>query len=192
MLIRGFLTFFLVVAAINCPVSFGAATERPAAVESYKIQPGDILEISVWNEKSLQQDVLVRPDSGISFPLIGGINTQSRTIDDIQKELTQRLQKFIPDPSVSVGLKQLNGNKVYVLGKVNRPGEFLLSQDTDVVQALAKAGGMATFADANAIKILRRNSNKQVAIDFRYGDIERGKSLEQNILLQPGDVVVVP
>lgn len=169
-----------------------AAENLPRVDTAYKVQAGDILDISVWNEKNLQQEVLVRPDGGFSFPLVGSLSSQNKTVEALQKEISQKLQKYIPDPSVSVALKQINGNKIYVLGKVNRPGEFLLAQDTDVMQALAKAGGMSTFADVNSIKILRRADGKQVTYDFRYGDIEKGKALEQNIQLLSGDVVVVP
>jgi len=89
-------------------------------------------------------------------------------------------------------VNQILGNKIYVIGKVNKPGEFVITRQTDVVQALSMAGGMSTFAEANEVKVLRRVDGKQVIFPFRYGDVEDGKGLEQNIILQSGDVLIVP
>ncbi|MFA7387178.1 MAG: SLBB domain-containing protein, partial [Thiohalobacteraceae bacterium] len=107
-------------------------------------------------------------------------------------EIAGQLKRYIPDPSVTVAIMQLSGNKVYVIGKVNRPGEFVATRQVDVVQALSMAGGMTPYAAVNKIHILRRTGNKQSAIPFAYGDIEKGQDLEQNVLLRAGDVVVVP
>jgi polysaccharide export outer membrane protein len=159
---------------------------------TYKIQPGDVLEISVWKEESLLKQVLVRPDGGISFPLVGNVIAAGKSVDELQGLITERLSKYIPDPVVTVSTAQLNGNKVYVIGKVPRPGEFIANRYMDVVQALSMAGGMTAYAAANKIKVLRRENGVMTAIPFRYGDIEKGENLEQNIILQSGDVVVVP
>ena len=159
---------------------------------TYKVQPGDIISISVWKEEDLQREVLIRPDSGISFPLIGEINSKGKSIAKIKEEIAAKLEKFIPQPDVSVSIRQINGNKIYVIGKVNRPGEFPLSKPLDVMQALSLAGGTATFAELDEIIILRRENGTQHAIPFNYPEVERGKKLEQNIILQSGDVVVVP
>jgi polysaccharide export outer membrane protein len=160
--------------------------------DSYKIQPGDVLEVSVWKEESLLRQVLVRPDGGLSFPLVGDVQAAGKSVAELQTLMTERLTKYIPDPVVTVSTQQLNGNKVYVIGKVSRPGEFVANQYMDVVQALSVAGGMTPYASANKIKVLRRENGKLTAIPFRYGDIEKGEDLEQNIILQSGDVVLVP
>ena len=102
------------------------------------------------------------------------------------------MSRLIPDLVVSVSALQINGNKVYVIGQVNRPGEIIANPSIDVVQALAIAGGGTPFADMNSIRVLRRASTGQKSFVFRYRDIEKGKSLEQNIVLQAGDVVIVP
>lgn len=162
------------------------------AEDTYKIQPGDVLEVSVWKEESLLKEVLVRPDGGISFPLVGNIEAAGKSVEDLQVLITERLTKYIPDPVVTVSTRQLNGNKVYVIGKVARPGEFIANRYMDVVQALSVAGGMTPYAADNKIKVLRRKNGKLEAIPFRYGDIEKGEDLEQNIMLQSGDVVLVP
>ncbi|MCP4128311.1 MAG: polysaccharide export protein [Gammaproteobacteria bacterium] len=158
----------------------------------YSLQPGDILEISVWKEPDLQREVLVRPDGGISFPLVGNIRAKNNSVQGVNKKLTSRLAKYIPDPVVTVSLKQMLGNRVYVVGKVLKPGEFLVNRNIDVMQALSMAGGLNPFAAGNEIKILRRVNGVQKSIPFRYDGVVDGKDLAQNIVLKPGDVVVVP
>ncbi len=162
------------------------------AADSYSLQPGDILEISVWKEPDLQREVLVRPDGGISFPLVGNIKAKNSSVQDLNKEITARLQKYIPDPVVTVSLKQMLGNRVYVVGKVLKPGEFMINRNVDVMQALSMAGGLNPFAAGDDIKILRRVNGVQKSIPFRYESVADGKDLSQNIVLKPGDVVVVP
>lgn len=161
-------------------------------VEAYLIEPGDVLEISVWREEDLKKAVIVRPDGGLSFPLVGNIQASGKSVEQLQAEVAKKLEKYIPEPAVTVAVQQLNGNKVYVIGKVNRPGEFAVTRNIDVVQALSMAGGMTPYAAANKIRILRRDGGKQTAIPFAYGDIEKGEDLEQNIVLKAGDVVIVP
>jgi len=163
-----------------------------AAGEPYAIQPGDLLEISVWKEPDLVREVLVRPDGGLSFPLAGDVAGAGRTVEALRAEISERLARFIPDPVVTVAVKRIQGNAVYVIGKVNNPGQFILGRGVDVMQALSMAGGMTTFASANSIKILRRTASGQVAIPFRYEDVVQGRDLEQNVILEVGDVVVVP
>ncbi len=158
----------------------------------YLLQPGDILEISVWKEPDLQREVLVQPDGAISFPLVGSITVKDRTIQDVNKALAARLEKFIPDPVVTVNLKQMLGNRIYVVGKVLKPGEFPTNRNVDVMQALGMAGGLNPFADGDEILILRRINGVQKSIPFNYDTVVEGKDLTQNILLEPGDVVVVP
>ena len=161
-------------------------------VNGYTVEPGDFLRVSVWKEADLQQELLVRPDGGISFPLAGDIMAAGRTVIEIRDVLVERIEDYIPEPEVTVQVLQIQGNAVYVLGKVNRPGAFVMTKQLDVTQALALAGGLATFADAGNISILRRDGGAQQSISFNYKDVEYGRSLDQNILLHPGDVVVVP
>ena len=138
------------------------------------------------------KSVLVRPDGGLSYPLVGDIKAEGLSVSDLAGLVTEKLGKFIPDPSVTVTVQNLTGNKVYVIGKVNRPGEFQANRIMDVVQALSVAGGMTPYAASNRIKVLRRENGELSAIPFRYGDIEKGENLEQNIVLQSGDIVLVP
>jgi polysaccharide export outer membrane protein len=129
----------------------------------------------------------------MSFPLVGDVRASGRTVEQVREQVNERLSKFIPDPAVTIAVKQIGGNRVYVIGKVNRPGEFTFSRPLDVMQALSMAGGATSFASLDDIQILRRDDNgKQSARRFRYSDVERGRSLDQNILLKSGDTVVVP
>lgn len=168
------------------------AQDAQLTMVGYKVLPGDVLQISVWKEEDLQSEVLVRPDGAFSFPLAGEISTSNRTVLELQQEVTNRLSRYISDPVVTVSVQQVLGNKIYVIGQVTRPGDFVVNPQVDVIQALSMAGGTTPFAALNDIKILRRTGNQQRAISFRYNDVVRGKDLEQNIILQSGDVVVVP
>jgi polysaccharide export outer membrane protein len=158
----------------------------------YEVQPGDLLHVSVWKETDLDQDVLVRPDGGFSFPLAGDVRAAGKTVEELRTELTERLARFIPDLFVTVAVREINGNKIYVIGQVNRPGEFVVNPRVDVMQALSLAGGTTTFANVNGIFVLRRELDRQRTLPFDFSDVANGKRLEQNVLLQSGDVVVVP
>jgi len=183
----------LVALVVPGPVAqAGENTTVDIATYIYQLQPGDALQISVWKEDDLSGSVIVRPDGRINFPLVGEAQAAGSSVEDLRLLIAEKLKKYIPDPVVSVSIRQLSGNVVYVIGKVNRPGPFPIVRNVDVMQALSMAGGTATYASVNNIKILRRENNKLRAIPFEYGDVEKGKHLEQNIVLQAGDVVVVP
>jgi len=171
-----------------------SATTASAGVAKpdYRLNPGDILAISVWREADLQREVLVRPDGKFSFPLAGDIEARGNTVEEISALLTEKLARYIPDLVVSVSVLAINGNKVYVIGQVNRPGEINANPQVDIMQALSIAGGTTPYAQVNDISILRRTESGLESIPFRYGDIEKGKRLDQNIILQAGDVIVVP
>jgi polysaccharide export outer membrane protein len=165
---------------------------QAVANDKYLLQPGDILEISVWKEPDLQREVLVHPDGRISFPLVGSIMAKGRTIQTVNSSIASRLEKYIPDPVVTVNLKQMSGNRIYVVGKVLKPGEFLTNRNVDVMQAIGMAGGLNPFAEGDEILILRRVNGVQQSIPFDYEKVVEGVDLTQNIVLKPGDVVVVP
>jgi len=158
----------------------------------YRVQPGDVLYISVWREETLQREVVVQPDGAIRFPLAGEVNATGLSLAEIEQRLKAQLSAYIPDPSISVSLLRSFGNRVYVIGRVTKPGEYVLSGSIDVMQALALAGGMTPFAKRNKIKILREENGKQSTFRFNYKEVEKGENLRQNILLMPGDTVVVP
>jgi polysaccharide export outer membrane protein len=178
------------VLSLAAPVAHGQ--QEQSGRDEYLIQPGDVLQVSVWQEADLDHQVLVRPDGGISFPLVGSIDASGQTVEGLRGELSERLSRFIPDLSVTVLVSEINGNKVYVIGQVNQPGEFVVNPRVDVMQALSLAGGTTTFASVNDIFVLRREGDQQQTMRFRFDDVARGKTLEQNIILKSGDVVVVP
>ncbi len=164
----------------------------PAAEASYLLGPEDIVKISVWKDEHLTQEVVVRPDGMISFPLVGDVPAAGRTIEDVRLELVKRLNRFVQNPQVSVLAIKILSYKIYVIGRVHKPGEFLVGHYTDVLQALSLAGGLNQFAAENDIRIMRRNRGEQQVFQFRYGDVRKGKEMGQNIILERGDVVVVP
>jgi polysaccharide export outer membrane protein len=167
-------------------------TQEATPRDIYIIQPGDLLTVSVWTEKDLQGEYAVRPDGGINLPLAGEIVAAGKTIEQLQKDIAAKLVKYVPDPVVTATVKQSQGNKIYVVGKVYKPGEFASNRTIDVMQALSMAGGPNPYAAVNKIKIIRRVNGEQKIFYFKYSRVEKGKDLEQNIVLQGGDIVVVP
>jgi len=159
---------------------------------TYKIGAGDVLAIQVWREPSLSGQFTVRPDGKITFPLLNDIKASGYTPLELKAELEKKLSKFISSPVVTVGVQEVNSKNVYVLGKVNTPGKYPLTTDTTVLQAIAEAGGLAEWAEGDDIVILRKENGKQIKIEFDYDDVSKGKHLEQNITLKPGDTIVVP
>lgn len=165
--------------------------ETPVVSQNYQVGPGDLLDISVWGEEKLVKQALIRPDGGMSFPLVGDLQVGGQTIEQIRAGLTRRLADYFSDPVVHVSLATIN-QKIYVVGKVNKPGEFLVPENVSVIQALSMAGGLTPFADNDDIMIIRKVGGKEITFLFDYGDVSGGDGLEQNIVLQRGDVVVVP
>lgn len=174
------------------PVLAQQAAPAEAGAGMYPVNAGDIIEVLVWKEENLQKQVVVRPDGYFSFPLTGDIRAEGRTIEAIRGDISTQIARYIPDPVVSVSIFEPRGSKVYVIGQVNRPGEFPINRYVDVIQALSMAGGTTPFAKLDEIKILRREGGTQTATTFAYSDIAAGKRLQQNIVLKPGDTVLVP
>ena len=167
---------------------YSASAQGP----QYILNPGDVLDVSVWKEEEMTRQVLVLPDSTISFPLAGHMNVAGMSAQAVQEELVKRIKKYISEPVITVSVNQVTGNKIFVIGQVNNPGEFAVSRSVDVMQALSLAGGLTAFGDEDDIKILRRENGQQIALPFDYSDVKRGNRLDLNVVLKPGDVVVVP
>ncbi|MGD0961029.1 MAG: polysaccharide biosynthesis/export family protein [Methylomonas sp.] len=160
---------------------------------NYPLAPGDSLEISVWKEDGLQeQQYLVSPDGTIIFPLIGTVIAAGKTITELKDYLVARLGDYISDPSITVKLLGYQGNSIFVIGKVTKPGQYFSARKIDVLQALSLAGGLTVYANQGSISVLRRIGNDIKVFPFDYGDVIRGDDLQQNILLEPGDTVTVP
>lgn len=175
-------------------LSLGNVSATELEVEqNYEIQAGDVLFVSVWKEEDMQREVLVGPDGTISFPLAGDMSISGKTVASVRTELIEKISEYIPDPSITVSIVKVAGNKIYVLGQVNKPGEFIIDRQVDVMQALSMAGGATPFADLKDIKILRRKADgQQQVMNFDYKRVSRGKSLNQNIILKSGDTIMVP
>ena len=184
-----FMFSFLLLAAIS-PVF--AESQDEVVPGAYQIGPGDVLSISVWKEEGMQLEVLVRPDGEITFPLVGEIRAGGMTTKSLSDELVKKLKKYIPHPSVTVSVLQSVSNKIYVIGKVNRPGEFIATGYMDVLQALTMAGGLTPYADSDDIKIIRRTESGTKMKLFDYDEVISGERLDMNIILKAGDTVVVP
>ena len=186
----------LVSIVLLLPYAVSAADEKFAGASSnpdeYRIGPEDVLDISVWKEEELQREVLVRPDGGISFPLAGDIQVDGKTPVEVEKEITARIQKYIPEAVVSVSVKTVSGYTIFVNGKVKSPGKFVIGRYMDVMQAITLAGGLDTFAKEDSIQVIRREGSKQVVHKFNYNQVKKGKNLSQNIVLKSGDTIVVP
>ena len=183
---------YLFVGLFLLNISNGFASPSQSHLPAYLLGPGDLLEISIWKEEGLEKQVLVRPDGGITFPLVGELQAGGKTAAQLQQALVKGIKRFIPDPVVTVSVIKINNNKIFVVGKVNRPGEFVATHYMDFMQALAMAGGLNAYASSNNIKILRRVNGKETAMPFEYDVVAKGENLEQNIILKSGDVVVVP
>ena len=183
-----------------------ASTQRslPSAAEldtrahkqkgEYRIGAGDVLAISVWRQPELSlPEVVVRSDGRISVPLVDEVDVLDKTPMELKQELTERLEEYVTAPHVTVVVRQINSKLVYVLGEVKREGPVLLHRDMRVIDALSAAGGFTSFAGKSRIKLIRdQNGSGPAEFVFDYEDFVRGENLEQNVLLIPGDRLVIP
>lgn len=176
----------------NAPAKTQDKATTPAAGVGYVISPGDVLDIQVWQEPNVSKSVPVRPDGKISLPLVDDVQAAGLTASALTADLTERLKKFISDPQVTVIVAQVNSQRIYITGEVNRGGTYPLEPGMTVLQGLASAGGFTPFANVKKIYVLRGENGKQVKYPFNYKDAIKGKDPAQNILLQPGDTIVVP
>jgi polysaccharide biosynthesis/export protein len=165
-----------------------AATEDP----NYVIGPQDVLDINVWKETELTKTVPVRPDGKISLPLLNDVQAAGLTPIQLAAEITSQLKKFITEPQVTVIVSQINSQRVYILGEVNRAGAYPLLPGMTVLQALSSAGGFTQFANLKKIYVLREENGKQEKLRFNYKDVVSGKSVSENIEVKAGDTIVVP
>jgi polysaccharide biosynthesis/export protein len=183
----------LAIAAVMFTVTGPAVAQSSLNEAGYQLRPGDVVAVSVWQEPGLEQLVLVRPDGGVSFPLAGDLRAEGLTVDQLAASIKSKLTRFIPNPVVTVTLQEIPGNRIFVIGRVNSPGDFpIISRDVTVMQALSMAGGLTPFAKDREIRVLRQVDGKEESYPFDYRRAVRGEGVQQAITLQPGDVVVVP
>lgn len=159
---------------------------------SYVIGPDDVLSVLFWRDKDTTTDVVVRPDGKITLPLLNDIVAAGLTPDQLRVSIQKAAEQYFQDPNVSVVVKAVNSRRVYVTGSVNKPGPYLLTSKTTVLQMLAQAGGLGDFAKKDKIAVMRTVNGQTQLFKFNYKDVIAGKRLEQNIELRPGDTIVVP
>lgn len=164
-----------------------------AQANGYTLHQGDTLQVSVWGEDKLQSPSLVLPDGSITYPLAGNVKVVGLTAPEVEAQIAEKLKPYLPDPHVSVVVTKIDGNKVYVMGKVSKPGEILLAGPMTVLQALSVAGGFEKFADKEGIKILREtDAGRKVIPVPNYEQLIKGQNLDGNYKLISGDTILVP
>ncbi|MFW5836626.1 MAG: polysaccharide biosynthesis/export family protein [Desulfovibrionaceae bacterium] len=173
-------------------MAWAATAVGETAVQGYALGPEDVLEISVWRDPELTREVVVRPDGGVSFPLVGDVQAEGRTVDELRAEIKDRLREYIPDAPVTVMLLKVQNPCIYIVGKVPNPGVHVLGQEMTVLQALALAGGPTPFADTDSIRIVRMKNGRQEVLEFSYDAASDGEGLDKNVLLRAGDTIIIP
>jgi len=169
----------------NNPVSTATDAE-------YVIGPQDVVRIDVWKEPEVSRTIPVRPDGKVSLPLLNDIQASGLTALQLGKAIREGLTKYMTNPEVTVTVAEINSRRIYITGEVARAGAFPLLPNMTVLQALSSAGGFTLFAKRTSIYVLRNEGGKQVKHPFNYKEVVKGKNQDENILLQPGDVIVVP
>jgi polysaccharide export outer membrane protein len=187
----------------NAQLQSGKADNRPAATAAgtvvgtplpakYVIGVGDVLAIAFWREQALSGDVVVRPDGKISLPLLNDVQASGSTPEELAHALASAAVKFVDEPDVAVIVKEIHSRRVFLVGQVATPGMVPLTGDMNVLQLIAVGGGLLEYADRKNIVITRTQDRQEMRFKFNYDDVLKGKNARQNMLLRPGDTVVVP
>lgn len=195
--------YYTIITFVLCIILWGCAQipkeqQLPRDIKSeminnrYIIGPGDVLDVSLWRDDALMKQVIVLADGKISFPLVGEVEAAGKTITELKKDITDKLVDYIPDPVVSIDVKQSNSMIIYVTGRVNSPNRFTINSNVTVLQGISLAGGLNPFAKRNKIKIFRQEEDETRVFFFKYDEVVDGENLDQNITLKRGDVIVVP
>jgi polysaccharide export outer membrane protein len=166
------------------------AKPPPASTSTYRIGVGDVLHIAVWEEPQLTETAVVRPDGKISMLLVSELNVAGMTPDAAQQALTEQLSRFVHKPRVTVTVQEIHSRMVFITGEVQRPGAYPLMDTMNVVQLVARSGGLTDFAKQKRVYVLRAANSARVNVN--YEKVLKGQSPEQNVQLAPGDTVVVP
>lgn len=183
----------LIAAASSEPSKAKAATAAPPPAEEYTIGPDDLLAVNVWREPEISRNVVVRPDGRISLPLVGDLRASGRTPAQLQDEIKGQLLNYLSNPEVTVIVQEARSQKFNILGEVEHPGSYPLSRSMTVLDAIAIAGGLRDFAKSRKIYVLRiKGDGSRARLPFNYKEVIKGRSLPQNVELQPRDTVVVP
>ena len=179
----------MIVSAWNTIVCAGPV-ER--AEVDYQIGIGDVVEVQVWHEPDLSRTLTVRLDGRISLPLLGDIDTAGKTTSELDEYLEKKFAEVVTEPAVSVILLESRSRRYYVVGQVAQPGEFRIDYPVTILQAIARSGGFQEWAKRDRIKVVRREGGKEKLLEFDYDAFVNGKKLEQNLVITPGDTIIVP
>jgi polysaccharide export outer membrane protein len=177
---------------VICIFSLGGMSQEESVPEEFIIGPEDILSVFVWHEPDLTNKVTVRPDGKIGLPLLNDVQASGLTPKRLQENITEGLKRFITGPQVSVVVQEIRSQVIYITGAVAKPGVYALGGPMTVMEVLVRAGGVAEFAKAEEIQILRKNGDKPKRFRFNYKTFSEGKDYQQNIQLRNGDMVIVP
>jgi polysaccharide biosynthesis/export protein len=190
----GFISIFLIFFCNSLLAQEAAISSQPKEIkkEYYKIGVNDVLNIFVKDETALTQDMVVMPDGRIIFPMIGEIMAEGHSAIELKDTMSEKLKEFIKNPVVTVFVRQSNSRRIYTIGNVTRPGPYPLEAGMTVLQSLSVAGGFTEWADRKFVMVVRRANGKETMLRFNYQDFIAGKNLENNIMLEPGDTIVVP
>ena len=188
------LHFFVSLAVLVATVwPLGVKADPAAEAEKdYLIGVGDVLEVQVWQEPDLSRTVKVRLDGKISLPLAGDVQAAGKTTGELDQFLEKKIADLVTEPAVSVMLVENRSRRYYVVGQVGQPGEFPIEFPLTILQAIARSGGFQEWAKREEIKVVRRQGGKEEFLNFDYDDFTKGKNLQQNVLIMPGDTIIVP
>jgi polysaccharide export outer membrane protein len=168
------------------------ATVGGSLPAGYVIGPEDVLSIVFWRDKEMSADVVVRPDGKISLPLLNDVGAAGYTPEELRAQLVKAASKFLEDPNATVVVKEINSRKVFVTGQVGKAGSYPLIGEMNVLQMIAHVGGLLEYADAKNIVVVRTENGQERRFKFNYKDVVKGKNVAQNIVLKPGDTIIVP
>jgi polysaccharide biosynthesis/export protein len=186
------MTRYTVACALLAAAAFAQSKSEVHAPPGYVVGPLDVLEVLFWKDKDLSAEVVVRPDGKISLPLLNEIEAGGLTPEQLRLRVLESARRFVEDPTATIVVKQINSRNVYIMGEVLKPGTYPLGGPTSVLQLIAVAGGMTEFAGRDEIVLMRSIDGQTARHRVKYNEVLKGKNLEQNLLLQPGDTVVVP
>jgi polysaccharide export outer membrane protein len=170
----------------------GADPSATKLFSEYRIGEQDVLTITVWREPELSGTVMVRPDGMVTLPLLNDVHAAGLTPDELKSALTEKLGPFVNSPQVTVAVREINSRKVFIIGQVGHEGSYRINSTTTVLQIIAEAGGLRDFANRKGIYVLRTVNGSQQRLSFNYEKVIRGKDSKDNILLRPGDTIVIP
>jgi polysaccharide export outer membrane protein len=178
--------------AADRPSTAAAVSSAATLPAGYVIGPEDVLSIVFWRDKEMSGDVVVRPDGKISLPLLNDVQAAGLTPDQLRDALIAAASKYVEEPNAAVVVKEIHSRNVFITGNVAKPGTYPLTAQMDVLKLIALAGGLQEYADTKHIVVIRTDAGKREYHKFNYNDVIRQKHVQQNIVLKPGDTVIVP